>query len=145
MAESYSKKEFNKKKLEKQREKEKRREERKINNDKGKHFDDMIMYVDENGQLTEVPPTENRNSEIELSEIQLGAAPIEAESKQKSGIITFLNEEKEYGFITSSKGGENLFFHLSNCAHQVKKGNKVIFEVVKSPKGFAAIDIQIAK
>ena len=145
MAESYSKKEFNKKKLEKQKEKEKRREERKLNNDKGKDLTEMFLYVDENGRLTETKPTENRTSEVELADIQLGAAPIEAEKTQKTGIITFLNEEKEYGFITSSKGGENLFFHLSNCVHPVKKGNKVTFEVIKSPKGFAAVEIQLVK
>lgn len=105
----------------------------------------MFLYVDENGRLTETKPTENRTSEVELSDIQLGAAPIEAEKTQKTGIITFLNEEKEFGFITSSNGGENLFFHLSNCVHPVKKGNKVTFEVIKSPKGFAAVEIQLVK
>ena len=69
MAESYSKKEFNKKKLEKQKEKEKRREERKLNNDKGKDLTEMFLYVDENGRLTETKPTENRTSEVELADM----------------------------------------------------------------------------
>ena len=56
MADSFSKKENFKKKLQKQKEKAARREERKDSNDKGKTLDDMIMYVDHNGQFTSTPP-----------------------------------------------------------------------------------------
>jgi len=144
MADSFSKKENFKKKLQKQKEKALRREERKENNAKGKSLDDMIMYVDENGQLTSTPPDQREKVEISLDDIRLGAAPIEAEDPRKTGIITFFSE-KGYGFITEDNSKENIFFHTNNATEPLKKGNKVSYEKEKSPKGFSAIDIKIVK
>lgn len=144
MADSFSKKENFKKKQAKQKEKALRREERKENNDKGKSLDDMIMYVDENGQLTSVPPEDREKIEISLDDIQLGAAPIEEEELRKTGIVTFFSE-KGYGFITEDRTKENVFFHSNNATEILKKGNKVSYEKERSPKGFSAIDIKIVK
>lgn len=140
MADSFSKKENFKKKQQKQKEKALRREERKTNNDKGKEAE--FMYVDAYGRLTSTPPEERL--EVDIENIQLGAAPIEAEEPVKKGIVTFLSE-KGYGFITEDNNKENVFFHSNNCEHPVKKGNKVSFEKEKSPKGYSAINIQIIK
>ncbi|MPS73815.1 MULTISPECIES: cold shock domain-containing protein [Chryseobacterium] len=144
MADSFSKKENFKKKQQKQKEKALRREERKENNDKGKSLDEMFMYVDANGQLTSTPPDQDAKQEIDLDNIQLGAAPIEAEEALKTGIVTFLSE-KGYGFITEDKTKENIFFHNNNCIDPIKKGNKVSFEKEKSPKGFSATEIRLVK
>jgi cold shock CspA family protein len=144
MADSFSKKENFKKKLQKQKEKTAKREERKTNNNKGKGLDEMFLYVDANGQLTETRPEDQNREGVNLDDIQLGAAPIEAEELVKTGIVTFLSD-KGYGFITEAGSQENVFFHENNCAHQVKKGNKVSFEKERSPKGFSAVNIQIVK
>lgn len=144
MAESFSKKEKIKKKIQKQKEKAMRREERKESNDKGKDLSDMMMYVDAYGQLTSTPPDSRDKLEVDVDNIQLGAAPIEAEEAVKSGIVTFLSE-KGYGFITSDSMKENVFFHSNNCAEMVKKGNKVSFEVEKSPKGLVAVEIKVIR
>ncbi|MEG0760091.1 cold shock domain-containing protein [Chryseobacterium sp.] len=144
MADSFSKKENFKKKQQKLKEKALRREDRKDNNDKGKSFDDMLMYVDENGQLTSVPPENREKIEISLDDIQLGAAPIEEEELRKTGIVTFFSE-KGYGFITEDRSKENVFFHSNNSVELLKKGNKVSYEKERSPKGFSAIDIKIVK
>ncbi|MBP7501119.1 MAG: cold shock domain-containing protein [Chryseobacterium sp.] len=140
MADSFSKKENFKKKIAKQKEKAIRREERKTNNDKGKESE--FMYVDAYGRLTSTPPEERL--EVDIDNIQLGAAPIEAEELVKKGIVTFLSE-KGYGFITEDNNKENVFFHSNNCAQPVKKGNKVSFEKERSPKGYSAINIQLIK
>lgn len=144
MADSFSKKENFKKKLQKQKEKNLRREERKSNNDKGKSIDDMIMYVDAYGQLTKTPPDATANIEIDIDDIRLGAAPIEVEDVVKKGFVTFLSE-KGYGFITQDGSAENIFFHNNNCVQPLKKGNKVSFEKERSEKGFSAINIHIIK
>ncbi|MDP9955227.1 cold-shock protein [Epilithonimonas hungarica] len=140
MADSFSKKENFKKKLQKQKDKALRREERKTNNDKGKETE--FMYVDAYGRLTSTPPEERL--EVDLDNIQLGAAPIEAEEAVKTGIVTFVSD-KGYGFITENKTNENIFFHSNNCAVPIKKGNKVSFEKERSPKGFSAINIELVK
>lgn len=142
MADSSSKKENFKKKIQKQKEKAIRREDRKTNNNKGKGLEDMLTYVDEYGRLTSTPPEERL--EVNLDEIQLGAAPILEEELRKSGIITFYSE-KGYGFITENKTKENVFFHNNNCKEPVKKGNKVSFEKEKSVKGFSAVNIELVK
>ncbi|MDH6251564.1 CspA family cold shock protein [Chryseobacterium sp. H1D6B] len=144
MADSFSKKENFKKKIQKQKEKAMRREDRKTNNNKGKGFDEMLLYVDTNGQLTSTPPDGDEREEINPENIQLGAAPIAEEEIRKSGIVTFFSE-KGYGFITEDRTKENVFFHTNNCAHPVKKGNKVSFEKERSAKGFSAVDIQLIK
>jgi len=144
MADSFSKKENFKKKQQKLKEKAMRREERKENNDKGKSLNEMFMYVDANGQLTSTPPDQAEREEIDINNIQLGAAPIEAEETVKIGIVTFLSE-KGYGFITEDKTKENIFFHNNNCIDQIKKGNKVSFAKEKSPKGFSAMEIRLVK
>ena len=144
MADSFSKKENFKKKLQKQKEKAIRREDRKNSNDKGKSLDDMIMYVDANGQLTSTPPDNSNKNDIDLNNIQLGAAPIQEEDPIKSSIVTFFSE-KGYGFITEDNSKENVFFHSNNCIDIIKKGNKVSFEKERSPKGFSAINIKIIR
>lgn len=144
MADSFTKKEGIKKKIQKQKEKAMRREERKESNDKGKSLDDMIQYVDHLGRLVDTPPVKNADNSFDLNDIQLGAAPIEAEEVIKVGTVTFLSE-KGYGFITEEKSKENIFFHENNCNEQIKKGNRVSFEIEKSPKGFSAMDIKIVK
>lgn len=144
MADSFSKKEKIKKKLQKKKEKEMRREERKESNDKGKSLDEMIMYVDQFGQLTSTAPEKNLDEDFDLNDIQLGAAPIEPEETTKKGTVTFLSD-KGYGFITQEKTQENIFFHENNCTEPLKKGNRVSFEIEKSPKGFSAVEIKILK
>ena len=68
MADSFSKKENFKKKIQKQKEKAQRREERKANNNKGKELEDMFSYVDEFGRITTTPP--EKRQEVSLDDIQ---------------------------------------------------------------------------
>lgn len=142
MADSSSKKENSKKRIQKQKEKALRREDRKSNNNKGKDLEQMFSYVDQFGRITSTPPEENE--EISVGDIRLGAAPIEAEDIRKTGIVTFFSE-KGYGFITENSTKENVFFHSNNCTELIKKGNKVSYEKEKSIKGFSAINIQLIK
>ena len=49
--ETFSKKEKEKKRLKKKQDKDLKKEERKANSDKGKGLDEMMAYVDENGNV----------------------------------------------------------------------------------------------
>ena len=53
--ETFGKKEVRNKQLKKRKEKEKRRLEKK-EQDKKSNFDDMLAWVDENGQICSTPP-----------------------------------------------------------------------------------------
>ncbi len=56
-ANSFHKKEIEKNKQQKKKEKQQRKEERKLQGTSS--FEDMIAYVDENGMITDTPPTPN--------------------------------------------------------------------------------------
>jgi hypothetical protein len=56
MGDSFFKKEQNKKRALVKKQKAQKRQDRKVNNNKGKGFESMLAYVDENGQLTTTPP-----------------------------------------------------------------------------------------
>lgn len=63
MADSFFKKEQNKKRALVKKQKAQKREDRKGNNNKGKGFESMLAWVDENGQLTSTPPEMKKPAE----------------------------------------------------------------------------------
>jgi hypothetical protein len=134
MADSFLKRKISRKNS-KAKEKALRREERKTNNNKGKDMEDVFMYVDEFGRLTSTPPEQRQ--EVNLDDIQLGAAPIIEEDPRKTGIVTFLSE-KGYGFITEDNSKENIFFHNNNCAEPVKKETKFLLKRKVSKRIFCS-------
>ncbi|WP_258929208.1 cold shock domain-containing protein [Flavobacterium davisii] len=126
MADSYSKKENNKKKIKKQQDKELRRNERKVNNNKGKSLEEMFVYVDKNGNLTSTPPhlqvieTEknNENGEKDFSRIKKDFS---------TGLVTFI-KETGFGFITEDETRDNLLFHFEGTNTKFKKNIRVSFK-----------------
>ena len=62
--ETFNKKEKEKKRLKKQKEKREKAEERKDNVVKGKSLDEMMAYVDENGNITSTPPDPTKKKKI---------------------------------------------------------------------------------
>lgn len=141
MADSFSKKENNKKKNKKQQDKLLRREDRKANNNKGKSLDDMIVYVDVNGNFTSVPP-HLQNREADLARAQKAQQSAEEDPDAFfTGTITFLSD-KGYGFITESTTGENVFFYGAQLTFEVRKHDKVSYKKEMTPKGYRAIDIK---
>ena len=142
--ETFSKKEHEKKKAQKRKEKEEKKAERKLNNNKGKSFEDMIAYVDENGQLSSTPPDPNKKKVINLDDIQLGARSHDDERNptvERKGTITFFNESKGYGFIRDEASRESIFFHVNGLVSQVKETDKVSFEVEHGQKGLNAVRV----
>ena len=59
---SFIKSQKEKKRLQKRKEKEEKKKERQENNSKGGGLDDMIAYLDENGNIVDTPPEEAPDS-----------------------------------------------------------------------------------
>jgi|SRR5690554_1719402 len=140
MADSFSKKENNKKKTKRLQDKVARREERKTNNNKGKDFDDMIVYVDINGNFTSVPPHLQVKSDDLVNKRNANRRMANDKDAIYTGIVTYFSE-KGYGFITEDKTNENVFFHHGQLNQDVSKHDKVSYKKESTPKGDRAIDI----
>jgi len=144
--ETYSKKEKENKKIKKRKEKEERKQERKANNNKGKSFEEMLAYVDENGNVSSTPPDPLKKKVINLEDIQLGARkiePVDPADLIRKGIVSFYNEDKGYGFIRDEKSQESVFFHVNGILTPVKERDKVTFEVEMGQKGLNATKVTV--
>ncbi len=141
--ESFFKKEVRNKKEKKRKEKEKKRQARKESS-KSNSLDDMIAYVDENGNITETPPDPDKKTDIKVEDIQVSVPSGENEKAEVSrkGTVTFFNESKGYGFIRDSETKESVFVHANNLLEPIKEGNFVSFEVEMGPKGPVALEVK---
>lgn len=143
--ETFGKKELEKKKLKKRQDKEEKMQERKASSSKGKSLDDMLAYIDENGNLSSTPPDPSRMKEINAEDIQLGVVhnrDEEQEDNSRKGIITNFNTAKGYGFIRDEQSGESIFVHASNMKQPLNERDAVSFRVEKGPKGLHAVDVK---
>jgi cold shock CspA family protein len=142
---TWNKKEMEKKKLKKRQDKEQKKEERNTNA-KSTSFDDMIAYVDENGNLSSSPPTGIRRESIKVEDIQIGV-PKRVETHQdpiRKGTVTFFNDSKGYGFIKDLETQESIFVHVNGLIDTIKDNNKVTFEVEMGHKGPNAVRVKLA-
>lgn len=142
MSESFAKKERNKHKAKKKQDKEQKMLDRKQSGAKATSFEDMIAYVDENGNLTDKPVTAIR-SEIKLEDIQLGAAPIIPEPKEFTAKVATYDSAKGYGFILDDRTGVKIFVHNSGLTQPVKDNDKVSYEREKGERGYVAVNVKI--
>ena len=144
MANSFNKKELEKKKEQKRKEKQQRKEERKASGIKS--FDDMIAYVDENGVITSTPPDPDKKKKVDLDDIMVSTPKREeVEEVVLSGRVEYFNTDKGYGFIKNLSGIEKYFFHISNVSANIAEGNMVTFELERGEKGMNAVKIALTK
>jgi cold shock CspA family protein len=143
---TFSKAEKEKKRLQKRQEKEQKKEDRKVGSGKGKGLEEMIAYVDENGNITSTPPDPNRRRTVEQENIRIGVprqAPPDPEALLRTGIVTFFNDSKGYGFIRDLETGQSVFVHVKALKQPLKEKDKVTFEVEAGPKGPSAVNVNI--
>ena len=144
---------FNKKEKEKQRakqkqEKQEKMEERKSAAKKGKSLDEMMAYIDENGNLSTTPPDPSKRKTFNQEEIEIGVPKqkeLGPEDLIRRGVVNFFNSTKGFGFIKDSENGESIFFHESNLSEPLKEGDRISFEVEMGNKGPVAMQIKKEK
>jgi cold shock CspA family protein len=147
MAETWSKKEREKKKQHNKKEKAERKQERKENSKPGKSLDDMLAYVDENGHFSSTPPDPRKKVKINVEDIEIGVrkqADIDPADLIRKGIVTFFNESKGYGFIKDKETQESVFVHVNSLLEPIKEQSKVTFEVEMGPKGANAVNVKLS-
>src|SRR5688572_21662977 len=99
-----SKETFNKREKEKQRQKERKdklikKEARKANQIKGKSLDEMLAYVDEDGNITSTPPDPSKRRINNVEDIQIGVPKFIESDEPNEGRVDYFNESKGFGFI----------------------------------------------
>ncbi|AXY72579.1 cold shock domain-containing protein [Paraflavitalea soli] len=146
--ETFNKREREKQRIKKAQEKQEKMKERKENKEKGTSLEDMMAYLDENGNLTTTPPNPGqirktfRQEEIQISVPKQEDRPAE---EARTGVVAFFNDHKGFGFINDAQTGERIFVHVNNLSGPIKEHDKVTFEVERSPKGFVAVNVVLIK
>src|SRR5580698_4864434 len=141
-----SKSTSNKREKEKQRQKEKREkrekmEERRANQPKGRSLDDMLAYVDEDGNITSTPPDPTKRKEVNAEDIEIGVPKNrEIDDPIKEGKIDYFDSSKGFGFIIQNDGTK-VFFHINQTTYPVREGDVVNFTVERGPKGWNAVGV----
>jgi cold shock CspA family protein len=143
--ESFNKKEVRNKKEKKRKDKEKKRLARKDNDPNS--FDDMIAFVDENGNLTTTPPDPSKKEKINAEDIQV-SVPREVYQEVdpvREGTVSYFNQSKGFGFIIDKQTKESIFVHVNNTLEEIKEGNVVKFEVERGQKGLVAVQVKVVR
>lgn len=145
---TWNKKELEKRKLKKKQDKEQKKEERKANAKDGKSLDDMIAYVDENGNFSSTPPDPAKKKIIREEDIEIGVpkqAAVDPSELIRKGVVTFFNTSKGYGFIRDLDSQDSVFVHVNSLIDPIEENSKVTFEVEMSPKGPNAVRVKLTR
>jgi cold shock CspA family protein len=143
--ETFGKKDVRSKQEKKRKEKVQKRLERKENKG-GSSLDDMIAYVDEFGNITDTPPDHSQRTTVQAEDIAVGvpkAAEPDPADLIRTGIVTFFDDNKGFGFIKDMADQKDVFVHLNGLLEPIKEGNKVTFEVEKGLKGLNAFNVKV--
>lgn len=141
--ETFGKKEKEKKRLKKRKEKAERAAERKANS-AGGGLENMMAYVDENGQITDTPPDPTvKKKEVKAKDIVIGVPKMEhiEEDPIHNGRVEFFNDSKGYGFIKDLDSQEKYFVHVHGLKQEVVEGDKVTFELEQGMKGLMCVNV----
>lgn len=148
MAETWNKKEREKKKKQNKKDKAEKRQERKEISKNNTDPESMYAYLDENGNLSSKPPDPRKKIIINVEDIEIGVPkqePLNPEDLIRKGVITFFNYDKGYGFIKDLETQESVFVHANSLSEPVKENNKVSFEIEMGPKGSNAVNVKLVK
>lgn len=145
---TFNKIEKEKKRLKKREIKEKKKAERKASAVKPTSLEDMLVYVDEFGQLTDTPPDPTKKKEeIDLESIDIFIPKKVAGEDDDAGFgnegkVSFFDDSKGFGFIIDNKNQEKYFVHVSGLIDEIKENDKVSYELEKGMKGMNAVRVK---
>ncbi len=143
--ETIGKKERDKKKMKQRQEKAEKMAERKAHDKKGKTLEDMLAYVDENGNISSKPPDPRNKKQFRSEDMQISIPKNENREQVdviRNGVVTFFNEAKGFGFIKDLQSQESVFIHVNQMTERIKENDKVTFETENGPKGLNAVNVK---
>ena len=144
--ETFSKKEREKKQQKKQQEKQEKMRARKNNKEKGKSLNDMMAYLDENGNLSSTPPDPRKKKLFNQEDMLIGVPkngerpPVE----KRTGVVSFFNDQKGFGFINDTVSKQRIFVHVNELTIAIQENDRVTFDIEMSHKGPIALNVELA-
>jgi cold shock CspA family protein len=143
--ETFNKKEKEKKRLKKKLEKKQKRDERRANSEGG-GLENMIAYVDENGNITDTPPDPKKKKVISAKSIEIGVPKREEVVTDivRKGRVEFFNHSKGFGFIKETGTQEKFFVHVNGLLEEIMENDMVTFELERGLKGMNAVSVKKA-
>ncbi|HEY0059550.1 MAG TPA: cold shock domain-containing protein [Flavisolibacter sp.] len=141
--ETFGKREKEKKRMQQRQEKKDKMLERKENGGK-KSLDDMIAYIDEDGNLSSTPPDPKKKKVFNSEDIEIGVPKyVEEESAgPRQGVVSYFNTSKGFGFIIDGQTGERIFVHINQLSEPISENDKVSFEVEAGDRGLSAVQVK---
>jgi cold shock CspA family protein len=142
--ETFNKKEKEKKKAQKRKEKEQKKADRKANAKSGQSLEDMMAYVDENGNISVTPPDPTRKRTVKEEDIVIGSRNLGGATPAalRKGRVTYFNTSKGYGFIKDLQSQESIFVHSSSVKFAIKENDLVSFGTELGVKGLNATNVE---
>ncbi|MCK8495971.1 cold shock domain-containing protein [Spirosoma sp. RP8] len=142
--ETFSKREKEKARQKKKQDKQGKRDDRKANLTKGQSLDQMLAYVDENGNLSTTPPDPKGYKSVDQEEIVIGIAKREPELVEvvRRGTVTMFNSAKGFGFIRDQQNQQSVFVHQNELIDPIQENDRVTFEIKNTPKGASAVQVR---
>jgi len=146
MADSYNKKERDKKRRKRKQDKLDKKKQRQEEGAKPVEF----MYLDADGNLTTEPQDlENREEvDIDVSTINVSTPKMEDRAVNKfskTGVVKFYDPEKRFGFIIDPKSNMDYFVHVNDLVDEIKEKDEVEFEEGIGKKGKVALNVKLVK
>lgn len=140
---TFNKQDKEKKRLKKRLDKQQKREERKSNSPGG-GFENMIAYVDENGNITDTSPDPAKKKKINANSIEVSVPKREKEKAItiRTGRVEFFNDAKGFGFIKELETQEKYFVHANGLLEDIKENDVVTFELERGFKGMNCIRVK---
>jgi len=143
---TFSKREREKQRVKKQQDKRDKMKERKAN-EKGKNLEDMMAYLDENGNLTDTPPDPKKKKIFRVEDMHISVPKGNEREPEapRRGTVAFFNTQKGFGFINDADSRERIFVHANELSEPIQENDKVTFLVQSGPKGPVATNVTIVK
>lgn len=140
--ETSGKRDKEKQRIKNRQDKQEKMQERKANAGK-KSLEDMMAYVDENGNITDTPPDPRKKKVFNSEDIQIGVPKREdIPYEPRTGTVSFFDDAKGFGFIIDKQNGERIFVHINNLSEPLSASDQVQFDVEMGPRGASAINVQ---
>lgn len=143
---TFTKREREKQRVKKQQEKKEKMKERKAQ-EKSTNLEDMMAYLDENGNLTDRPPDPRKMKTFRQEDMLISVPRDEHREpdEPRRGTVSFFNTQKGFGFIVDAETRERVFVHVNDLSEPIQENDQVTFLMQNGPKGLVATDVSRVK